>query len=122
MSNRKLYTIDTVAEFHRICGLSQPQHPMISLVDYSQVEYQIEESEISWVQELYFMGFKRDIQGKLHYGQSQYDFDGGLMCFIAPRQLVRMIIDKYDTKPSGFLWLFIPILSGIPFGKDHSQL
>lgn len=108
MTNRKLYTIDTVTEFHRICGLSQPQHPLVSLVDYSQVEYQIDESEISWVQELYFMGFKRNLQGKLHYGQSQYDFDGGLMCFIAPRQLVRMIIDKYDTKPSGFLLAFHP--------------
>ncbi|SDM14146.1 helix-turn-helix domain-containing protein [Chryseobacterium taihuense] len=108
MTNRKLYTIDAVAEFHRICGLSQPQHPLISLVDYSQVEYQIDEPEISWVQELYFMGFKRNLQGKLHYGQSQYDFDGGLMCFIAPRQLVRMIIDKYDTKPSGFLLAFHP--------------
>jgi len=119
MSNRKLYTIDTVAEFHRICGLSQPQHPMISLVDYSQVEYQIEESEISWVQELYFMGFKRDIQGKLHYGQSQYDFDGGLMCFIAPRQLVRMIIDKYDTKPSGFLLAFHPdFIWNTPLAKN----
>ncbi len=108
MTNRKLYTIDTVTEFHRICGLSQPQHPLVSLVDYSQVEYQIDEPEISWVQELYFMGFKRNLQGKLHYGQSQYDFDGGLMCFIAPRQLVRMIIDNYDTKPSGFLLAFHP--------------
>lgn len=77
-------------------------------MDYGQVEYQIDEPEISWVQELYFMGFKRNLQGKLHYGQSQYDFDGGLMCFIAPRQLVRMIIDKYDTKPSGFLLAFHP--------------
>ncbi|WP_144283485.1 helix-turn-helix domain-containing protein [Chryseobacterium echinoideorum] len=108
MTNRKLYTIDTVSEFHRICGLSQPQHPLISLVDYSLVEYQIDEPEISWIQELYFMGFKRNLQGKLHYGQSQYDFDGGLMCFIAPRQLVRMIIDKYDTQPSGFLLAFHP--------------
>ncbi|MBO6201361.1 MAG: AraC family transcriptional regulator, partial [Chryseobacterium sp.] len=66
MHNRKLYTIDTISEFHRISGLPKPQHPLISLVDYSLVEYQIEESEISWVQDLYFMGFKRDIQGKFH--------------------------------------------------------
>jgi len=122
MSNRKLYTIDSVAAFHRICGLSRPQHPMISLVDYSQVEYQIEESEISWVQELYFMGFKRDIQGKLHYGQSQYDFDGGLMCFIAPRQLVRMIIDKSGIKPSGYLLAFHPdFIWNTPLAKTISN-
>jgi AraC-like DNA-binding protein len=108
MANRKLYSIDTVSELHKISGLPQPQHPLISLVDYSQVEYQIEESEISWIQALYFIGFKRDLQGKLHYGQSQYDFDGGLLCFIAPRQLVKMIIEKYDKKPSGYLLAFHP--------------
>ncbi|WP_111670183.1 helix-turn-helix domain-containing protein [Algoriphagus litoralis] len=108
MNNRKLYTINTVAEFHKICGLPKPQHPLVSLVDYSLVDYQIEESEISWVQNLYFIGFKRDIQGKLHYGQSPYDFDEGLMSFIAPRQVVKMIISKQDVKPSGFLLAFHP--------------
>lgn len=108
MNNRKLYTIDTIAELHKISGLPKPQHPLISLVDYSLVEYQIEESEISWVQDLYFMGFKRDIQGKLHYGQSMYDFDEGLMCFIAPRQVAKMIISKSDVKPSGYLLAFHP--------------
>ena len=108
MNNRKLYTIDTISEFHKISGLPKPQHPLISLVDYSLVEYQIDEPEISWIQDLYFMGFKRGIQGKLHYGQSLYDFDEGLMCFIAPRQLVKMVISKSDTKPSGYLLAFHP--------------
>ncbi len=108
MTTRKLYTIDTVSEFHRISGLQKPQHPLISLVDYALVEYQIKESEISWIQDLYFMGFKRDLQGKLQYGQSQYDFDEGLMCFIAPRQLVKMSIDKSGIKPSGYLLAFHP--------------
>lgn len=108
MNKRKLYTIDTISELHKISGLPKPEHPLISLVDYSLVEYQIEESEISWVQNLYFMGFKRDFQGKLHYGQSKYDFDEGLMCFIAPRQLVKMIINKNETKPSGYLLAFHP--------------
>ena len=122
MTNRKLYSIDTIAEFHRISGLSQPQHPLISLVDYSLVEYQIEESEISWIQDLYFMGFKRDLQGKLHYGQSQYDFDGGLMCFIAPRQLVKMIIDKSGIKPSGYLLAFHPdFIWNTPLAKTISN-
>lgn len=108
MNNRKLYTIDTISEFHKISGLPKPQHPLISLVDYSLVEYQIEEAEISWVQDLYFMGFKRDIQGKFHYGQSQYDFDEGLMSFIGPRQVVRLHISKSEKKPSGYLFAFHP--------------
>lgn len=108
MANRKLYTIETISEFHRIAGLPKPQHPLISLIDYSLVDYQIEESEITWVQDLYFMGFKRDIQGKFYYGQSHYDFDEGLMSFIAPRQLVKLNISKSEKRPSGCILAFHP--------------
>lgn len=108
MNNRKLYTINTVSEFHKISGLPKPQHPLISLVDYGLVEYQIEEAEISWIQNLYFVGLKRYIQGKFHYGQSQYDFDEGLVSFIAPQQLVRLNISKQEVKPSGYILAFHP--------------
>lgn len=108
MNNRKLYTISTVSEFHKISGLPKPQHPLISLVDYGLVEYQIEEAEISWIQNLYFVGLKRYIQGKFHYGQSQYDFDEGLVSFIAPQQLVRLNISKQEVKPSGYILAFHP--------------
>lgn len=108
MKNRKLYTIDTLSEFHTLAGLPKPQHPLISVVDYSQVEYQIEEPEISWIQNLYFIGLKRYIHGKFYYGQSEYDFDEGLVSFIAPRQLVRLNIIKPEVKPSGFILAFHP--------------
>jgi AraC family transcriptional activator of pobA len=108
MNNRTLYTIKTVAEFHAIAGLPKPQHPLISLVDYGLVEYQVEDEEISWIQNLYFVGLKRDIQGKFHYGQSQYDFDEGLVSFIAPQQLVRIMITKTDVTPSGYILAFHP--------------
>ncbi len=118
MNIRKLYTINTVSEFHRIAGLPKPQHPLISLVDYGLVEYQIEESEISWVQDLYCIGLKRDMQGKLNYGQSKYDFDDGLMSFIAPKQVVKLNISKSEKKPSGYLLIIHPdFIWNTPLGK-----
>jgi len=108
MNSRKLYTINTISEFHKISGLPKPQHPLISLVDYSLVDYQIDEPEISWLQNLYFIGLKRYVHGKFHYGQSEYDFDEGLVSFIAPRQLVRLNIIKPETKPSGYVLAFHP--------------
>ncbi len=121
MKNSKLYTIDTINDFHTICGLPKPQHPLVSLVDYSQVEYQVEEEEIGWVQDLYFVGLKRDIQGKFRYGQKQYDFDEGLVCFVAPKQLIRVHIDKPAdnvVKPSGYLLAFHPdFLWNTPLAK-----
>jgi AraC-like DNA-binding protein len=88
-------------------GLPKPEHPLVSLVDYGLVEYQTDESEISWMQNFYSIGLKRNIHGKFKYGQQQYDFDEGLMTFVAPRQVVSITVDKNQAvKPTGLL-LFI---------------
>lgn len=115
----KLYTVNSIAEFHKICGLPKPHHPLVSLIDYSLVEYQINEPEISWVQDLYFVGLKRGIQGKFHYGQNQYDFDEGLVSFVAPRQVVRLHISNQATKPTGYILEFHPdFLWNTPLAKN----
>jgi len=106
MRNKNIHTFNTISEFHKMSGLPKPEHPLVSLVDYSLVEYQTDEKEITWVQNFYSIGLKRNIQGKFRYGQQQYDFDEGLMSFVAPGQLVHLIAEKQTIKPTGLL-LFI---------------
>lgn len=107
MSSKQIYRFNSIAEFHKMGGLSKPEHPLVSLVDYGMVEYQTDEAEISWMQNFYSVGLKRNIQGKFKYGQEQYDFDEGLMTFVAPKQVVSITIDKTQrVKPTGLL-LFI---------------
>ena len=107
MSNKQIYRFNSIAEFHKMSGLPKPEHPLVSLVDYGMVAYQTNEAEISWMQNFYSIGLKRNIEGKFKYGQQQYDFDEGLMTFVAPKQVVSITLDKTQTtKPSGFL-LFI---------------
>lgn len=107
MSNKQIYRFNSIAEFHKMSSLPKPEHPLVSLVDYGMVEYQTDETEISWMQNFYSVGLKRNIQGKFKYGQQQYDFDEGLMTFVAPNQVVSITLDKPQTlKPSGLL-LFI---------------
>ncbi|MDJ1485543.1 helix-turn-helix transcriptional regulator [Cytophagaceae bacterium YF14B1] len=107
MSNKQIYRFNSIAEFHKMSGLPKPEHPLVSLVDYGMVEYHTDETEISWIQNFYSVGLKRNIQGKFKYGQQQYDFDEGLMTFVAPKQVVSITVDKTQTiKPSGLL-LFI---------------
>lgn len=107
MSTKEIYRFNSIAEFHKMSGLPKPEHPLVSLVDYGMVKYQTDETEISWMQNFYSVGLKRNIQGKFKYGQQQYDFDEGLMTFVAPKQVVSITIDKTQTvKPTGLL-LFI---------------
>ena len=54
MKTKNIYTFDTITEFHKISGLPKPEHPLVSLVDYSLVEYQTQEKEVSWVQNFFF--------------------------------------------------------------------
>jgi len=106
MKNKNIHTFSTISEFHKMSGLPKPEHPLVSLVDYGLVEYQTEEKQITWVQNFYSIGLKRNIQGKFRYGQQQYDFDEGLISFVAPGQLVHLAVEKPSIKPTGLL-LFI---------------
>jgi len=108
MQQKHVYTFNTLSEFHKMSGLPRPEHPLVSLVDYSLVEYQTDEKEISWVQNFYTIGLKRNIQGKFRYGQQPYDFDEGLMAFVSPGQLVHLSTEKPEVNPSGFLLLIHP--------------
>lgn len=108
MKQHNVHTFHTLSEFHRIAGLPQPEHPLVSLIDYGLVDYQIDEVEIGWLQYFYSIGLKRNIQCKFRYGQSQYDFDEGLLSFVAPGQLIHLLLDKPTVKPSGWMLLIHP--------------
>jgi AraC family transcriptional regulator, transcriptional activator of pobA len=107
---KKKYTFSTISDFHKFSGLPKPEHPLVSLVDYSLVDYQTDETDISWTQSFYSIGLKRCMpQGKFRYGQQQYDFDEGLLSFISPGQLMRLEIDNQSpVKPTGWLLLIHP--------------
>lgn len=79
--------IKTIAEFHRTRRLAAPEHPLISVVDYAKVSLRPEYYEKSWVFDFYFISLKRHIGGPITYGQQVYDFDEGVMFFIAPGQV-----------------------------------
>ncbi len=108
MKSKNIHTFNTISEFHKMSGLPKPEHPLVSLVDYGWVEYQTDEKEISWIQNFYTIGLKRNIQGKFRYGQQQYDFDEGLLSFVSSGQLVHLTVEKPKVKPTGFLLLIHP--------------
>ncbi|PZF72655.1 helix-turn-helix domain-containing protein [Taibaiella soli] len=109
MERRKIHRFNTIGEFHRMSGLPKPEHPLVSLVDYGLVTYQTDEKEMTWIQEFYSIGLKRYMpKGKLRYGQQSYDFDEGLLSFIAPGQVMQLELDEPEVKPTGWLLLIHP--------------
>lgn len=100
----------SINELHRFNHISPPNHPLISLIDYSEIKPTPVNNELKWVQEFYTISIKRNVVGKYRYGQEPYDFDEGLMTFFAPEQVisVQFIEEDLNSKPSGWILAIHP--------------
>lgn len=118
---KEIKRFKSVNEYHKLANLPKPEHPLVSLIDYSLVNYQVEEGvELTWIQDYYSIALKRNINVKLRYGQQEYDFDEGLMSFFSPGQLMNMTLNtQASPKPSGWVLLLHPdFLWNTPLAKS----
>lgn len=107
----KSIRIKTITEFHRSRNLPNPEHPLISIIDYADLKFSEEErgQKLSAVFDFYSISIKRNLSGKLQYGQQQYDFDEGVMSFIAPNQVFGIEVFKEEIKnQSGWILMIHP--------------
>ncbi len=84
MEHKTLIRIQSITELHRLQELSSPHHPLISIVDYAQIK---EAPGMSVVFDFYSVSLKRGVN-KLLYGQQKYDYDEGVLYFMAPNQVL----------------------------------
>jgi len=109
MEQRKTQRIKTISEFHRLRGLSQPEYPLISVVNYAEVQRPVDIGDKNWVFDFYQISIKRGMNAKLKYGQQEYDFDDGVVFFASPNQVFRIEPNPNPTtKRSGWILLIHP--------------
>ncbi|MFM2368996.1 MAG: hypothetical protein RL619_1296 [Bacteroidota bacterium] len=105
----KIRRIRTIAEYLSLRNLPKAEHPLICLIDYSQVQFPEGIDSINLVFDFYSVAMKRHIGYKIHYGHTTYDFDEGLMSFIAPGQVMRIERSQFNkNKRSGYILVFHP--------------
>ena len=124
MASNKPLRVKTISEFHRLRGLPQPEHPLISVIEHAALKYSPDENLLTGIFGFYSVSIKRGVVGKLKYGQQEYDFDEGIMYFTAPNQLFRVEIntDEKASKPSGWILLIHPdFLWNTPLAKKIQQ-
>lgn len=101
--------IKTITEFHRYNELPQPEHPLISLIDYAKIPHHAQKESVSATFDFYTIAIKRGLNYRLGYGQQEYDFDEGVMFFMAPGQVLRVEMDENAiSNHSGWLLLIHP--------------
>ncbi len=110
MSLSKPIRLNTISDLHRFNNISPPEHPLISLIDYSKINPTPENNELKWVQQFYTISIKRNVTGKYRYGQQPYDFDEGLMTFFSPEQViaVKLIEEDATSNPAGLILAIHP--------------
>lgn len=106
MKKESPYHVRTVSEQHRILSLPKPHHPLVSVFNFEDILYDTDEQYRSVVLDLYCISIKKDVDQKVRYGQSHYDFDEGVMSFIAPQQVISNIPEGH--RPRGWCLVFHP--------------
>lgn len=96
--------IDSISELHRRNNLPAPEHPLISVVHFKDIQKSPADFSEGCLLNFYIIAIKKDFSGKIRYGQHYYDFDEGVMSFLAPMQLCWE--DPNDRPGGGWMLLF----------------
>ncbi|KAA9355184.1 helix-turn-helix domain-containing protein [Larkinella humicola] len=121
MSTEPLHRIDTISAYHQFAGLPKPGHPLISVVRFDDIRPKRIDKPKSFVNNFYSIALKRNFNGRLKYGQQAYDFDDGVMVFLAPGQVLAVAADETLEHRGWLLMIHPDFLWHTPLSKTIRQ-
>ena len=114
----KIIKIDSVSELHKLMGLPKPKHPLVSLVNYNDIQYAAIENSVKAILNFYTVSIKHNADCKFNYGQNYYDFDEGVLAFMEPGQIASGT-QTGNLRAEGWLLVFHPdLIRNYPIGKN----
>ena len=114
----------TISEFHEFAQLPKPQHPLLSVVNVKAVPHRDGEEPTSMVFDFYSISVKRMRNVHVKYGQHSFDFNEGIMSFMAPNQVFSMAVVNAaeEVEKSGWVVYIHPdFLWNTPLAKTIKQ-
>ena len=114
----------TISEFHEFVQLPKPQHPLLSVVDVGTVPHRYGEQPTSMVFDFYSISIKRMHNVQIKYGQHSFDFNEGVLSFMAPNQVFSIAVaDQAEAvEKSGWVVYVHPdFLWNTPLAKTIQQ-
>lgn len=106
MEHNGVYAINTISQLMRCLRQPPPLHPLVALVDYSDVPAGIFENGQKISIDFYKISFKEHFSGQVKYGQGYYDFDDGGLAFLKPGQVITTTASSDSNE--GFVLYFHP--------------
>lgn len=105
-----LYRVQSISEMHKLLGLQPPKHPLITIFNWEDVNISTSINGESFDQvtmDFYMISQKEISCGDLRYGRNTYDFEEGVLMFVAPGQVITAAVDREAT---GWALFFNPDL------------
>ena len=127
MANRPLYRFKTISAYFRRMGLPKPEHPLISVINLDGLTQlpALDAGPVNVTFDFYSISLKRILSGsvKYKYGQQPFDFDEGVMLFMAPGQVLGIEIEHgVSVIQSGWMLFVHPdLLWRTPLAKTIRQ-
>lgn len=121
MKQETTKVLNSISQLHSLLKLDKPAHPLVSVINVADVDMNKVTISEPVVFNFYVINFKQNCDGKLKYGQQYYDFDEGVMTFVAPKQRVDAEVND-DGKFDGYMLVIHPdFLHGYPLSKTIKE-
>ncbi|MEL6696877.1 MAG: helix-turn-helix domain-containing protein [Bacteroidota bacterium] len=104
-----IFHVKSISQLHQMGGLEEPTHPLITKINMSTLEAPDRLAGIKIKTSLYCIGLKDKSFG-MQYGRNSYDFDEGVLYFIAPNQIQSVSHMKLPDEIKGWTIYFHPDL------------
>jgi len=102
--------INSISEKHRLLSLADPLHPLVSVVRIADIRVVDDSIWKHFSLDFYCISLKRNVGSRMQYGQQYYDYDKGVMTFVAPGQVLSLdqppVYDSGDA--AGYALFFHP--------------
>ncbi|MGK0365798.1 MAG: AraC-like DNA-binding protein [Saprospiraceae bacterium] len=106
---QKMISHKSISQLSEGMGLGKPTHPLITIIDTSKLAYGEEMIGQKFSNDLYCIALK-DASCGIDYGRNHYDFNDGVLVFIAPLQVITLTKVQELNQVKGWMLYFHPDL------------
>ncbi|NER14873.1 helix-turn-helix domain-containing protein [Leptobacterium flavescens] len=110
------HELKSISQIHQAYDLEKPKNPLISIIDMANYVVKDEWINVRFTNSFYYISLKDGSCG-LEYGRNTYDFEDGVMSFMAPGQ-VFSVTSKPEREIHGWMLYFHPeLIRNTPLAK-----
>tara|TARA_R110000744_G_scaffold325657_2_gene431502 strand:- start:17635 stop:18540 length:906 start_codon:yes stop_codon:yes gene_type:complete len=115
--------IENLNELHNSLGYPSPKHPMVTILDLSNITIPIDLVNIKTIYNFYNISLKTKVsEAKMIYGRDFYDFQDGTMLFSAPEQVSSISSEVRLGEMEGWsLFFHSDLIQGYPLQNEIKQ-